>query len=177
MKIPFSKPYQYTATKGNLLIETFNKDPYVYSRWSADGIRESATAGGGEEGYLGFDCMGTGGNVLDFSAIDEHALMPGGSLDTTFKLTNLTGAVAWLGTSRTAFGPLTLPFDLSPLGAPGCMIHTDMAHLVTVPTTGKVVWPIPNNPYVINQLFYVQGAGTATNANTLGLVAVPAPCT
>ena len=78
--------------------------------------------------------------------------------------------MAWVGLSTKSFGPVTLPFDLTTLGAPGCKIHTEIFHLVTLPATGKAVWSIPNNAFMVNQLVYIQGAGLATNANALGLV-------
>ncbi|MBL8755067.1 MAG: hypothetical protein JNK15_17315 [Planctomycetes bacterium] len=81
-----------------------------------------------------------------------------------------------LGTSRTASTLLGvgLPFDLAPVGAPGCDLLVDPETVLAFPTFSGVqlVIPIPNNPALAGQSFFAQGFVRQTS-NPLGLEATP----
>jgi hypothetical protein len=60
-----------------------------------------------------------------------------------------SGAVCLVGTSMTAMGSLTLPFDLSPLGITGCQLHTDILISAGIATgsggTATFPFPVPSS--------------------------------
>ena len=81
-------------------------------------------------------------------------------------------AVVFLGLSAETYGPLTLPFDMAPLGAPGCKLHTssDIGLGPVVAGTGGVPVFVPPATTPGFQ-FFAQGVvldGSAT-PNALGL--------
>jgi hypothetical protein len=58
-----------------------------------------------------------------------------------------TAALLLVGTSRTAWGPVPLPFDLSAIGMTGCMLHVSGSAIVGVAVNGgrgAVPLAIPN---------------------------------
>jgi hypothetical protein len=77
-----------------------------------------------------------------------------------------------LGLSRDRWGPLPLPIDLAPHGAPGCAlaVSADLMHVLPS-TNGKAAWslPIPNLPELLAASFYNQALVHDPGANTLGL--------
>ena len=167
--IPLPTPYVYTPTKGNLLVDLLNTGGTGYSIWGADAFRHSQSSCGARA-RTGLGCVGGGGEQLKLS-IDEHALMTAGKVDVKTTFTTATQGIITLGVSRTALGPLPLPFDLSPLGAPGCMLLNDLLDTQAVSTaTSTAAWPIPNDPNLHGKWVYVQGLAAAPGANALGLV-------
>ncbi len=54
-------------------------------------------------------------------------------------------AVVFLGLSAETYGPLPLPFDLAPIGAPGCLLHTssEVGLGPVVAGLGGIAIPIP----------------------------------
>ncbi len=82
------------------------------------------------------------------------------------------------GASRAKWGPLRLPFDLGPLGAPGNYIRSafDVAYgwrAGGLPGPGKgrlyVLVRIPNNPSLVGSWFYTQWLVIDPGANALGI--------
>lgn len=86
-----------------------------------------------------------------------------------------TGAPALnaLGLSKTNFGPLPLPLDLSAI-APGCYLFSSLdlvsASVVSGMGTATVTWGIPNNNSLVGLQFYNQYLIVRPAANTLGLL-------
>ncbi len=86
-------------------------------------------------------------------------------------------AILGFGASRTQWGPLRLPFDLGPLGAPGNFIRSafDVAFGWTTSGSGAgkgklyVMVRIPNNPTLIGGWFYTQWLIIDRTANPLGV--------
>jgi hypothetical protein len=74
------------------------------------------------------------------------------------------GALAHLvlGTRNTTWGPITLPFDLTPFGFVGCDLLTSLEHAVAVTTTtgavphARVPLRIPNDPGIRGMTLYAQ---------------------
>ena len=84
------------------------------------------------------------------------------------------GALGNVG-AKGKWGPFTLPFDLGPLGAPGCSWSVNV--LITVALTsnssGSASWPsipVPNNPVLAGASFYDHAALLDPKANALGIV-------
>ena len=107
-------------------------------------------------------------------AIVTTNVKPGGSLITRLTSASVTTGVGAmiLGTSVTKWGAIPLPLDLTPAGAPGCAIMTDVLFLFPTPiaaSTATVTLPLPNIPglegLVLNTQFMVVDAA----ANNMGL--------
>jgi hypothetical protein len=68
----------------------------------------------------------------------------------------LSAILSILGTSNTSFNGIPLPFDLAPIGAPGCLLYTNISVMQVAVATGgsqtpgggvaSTPWPIPNDP-------------------------------
>jgi hypothetical protein len=88
-----------------------------------------------------------------------------------------TAAISVLGISNTFYGALPLPFDLAPLGAPGCVLRVSMDVMQPAITTGagdgngvaRVTWAIPNAPSLRGLNLYFQALTIDAPANKLGL--------
>lgn len=101
-----------------------------------------------------------------------------GSTTFGWQLQNATPAglaVLWVGFSnRFAGGQALLPFDLGPLGAPGCRIFAadDAVHFRLADANGAATLPmgIPNDPSLRLLPLFGQGATLAAGANALGLL-------
>jgi hypothetical protein len=70
-------------------------------------------------------------------------------------------ALGAMGVSRSSWLGLPLPFDLTPAGIPGCLLHqsADVTIALGAPNgTGLVPWPIaiPNNPLLLGSELYFQ---------------------
>jgi hypothetical protein len=70
-------------------------------------------------------------------------------------------ALGAMGTSRTSWLGLPLPFDLAPAGIPGCLLHQSAEATLALGApngTGVVPWPIaiPNNPLLLGVELYFQ---------------------
>jgi len=90
--------------------------------------------------------------------------------------TAVTGqpAALFTGLSRTAWGPFTLPLDLTPLGARGCslLVSIDVVEAVLLSNAGEgsVVLPIPNDVGLVGASFFQQWAVVHPPASSLGLL-------
>jgi hypothetical protein len=170
VKIPFSTSYKYQG--GTLLIDILAKDPankVVYVRHMVDRMELSTTAQGWLT-HLGQACPLL--NNRQFG--DDSGLYPGGhltfSLDRTGRITTI--GINWLGFSTSQYGPMKLPFDLTPAGAPGCYLRTDIAMIWAAPMINEktsIRWPIPNVPAAVGVVFNSQWAVNYTTGNKLGL--------
>lgn len=111
----------------------------------------------------------TGGDArIGFRGLPQH----GGSFTLTVDGAEPAAiGLLWLGLSSRSFGPLPLPLDLQPFGAPGCQLLVSLdAQFVTVlqSGSGSVVFPVPNLPALGGMRLFAQWACTTT-ANALGL--------
>ena len=78
------------------------------------------------------------------------------------------------GVSRTRMGPIQLPLDLKPAGAPGCWLSASMDIIAFTPASKAGIatlrFPIPNSAALIKQRFYNQALCLDGKANQLGLL-------
>ena len=80
-----------------------------------------------------------------------------------------TPAFMFMGTSNTSHGGVPLPFDLAPIGAPGCVLRAPGTFLFGVPNVlGTGLWNFAI-PYLPGQVFYNQAIIFDPAANSLGL--------
>ncbi len=84
-------------------------------------------------------------------------------------------AMLFLGSSDKKWGTINLPFDLSPLGAPGCNLYVDMvmAFISKTNASGRAdfkLGSIPVDPTLTGQVFYNQQFLLDSNSNSMGLV-------
>ena len=79
-----------------------------------------------------------------------------------------------VGNRRDRWGPLALPFDLTPLGAKGCSLYTPGVLLVSTTAgstgTAETKLTIPSDKALQGMVLYTQWYGVDTKANALGLV-------
>ena len=78
-----------------------------------------------------------------------------------------------LGDSRTSWGSLTLPLDLTGLGMPGCALHASPQLTLLSPNLAgqaALALPIPNFASLLGATLYAQGGVTDPDANLLGIV-------
>jgi hypothetical protein len=85
----------------------------------------------------------------------------------------LGATLLWLGLdNHAAPGSVRLPFDLGPLGAPGCavLVSAEAPSFATADAAGRarVALPIPNSPALRRVVLFAQGAAAAPGANQLG---------
>lgn len=84
-----------------------------------------------------------------------------------------SAALLLLGLSNTWFQGQQLPFDLGPIGAPGCLLLAagDDLRLLTLNSSGaaNLQYSIPNNIYLLNLQFYNQAFIADAGANGLGI--------
>jgi hypothetical protein len=80
-----------------------------------------------------------------------------------------------LGTRESgSYNGWTLPFDLLPLGAPGCHLSTDVAaaffSTVLGDGTATFLFPIPNEPSFVGAWLRYQAGAVVPGANALGVI-------
>lgn len=95
-------------------------------------------------------------------------------LDLRMSQVPLNAAVAiCTGISASRFGAFTLPLDLAPLGAPGCLLRTsiDYTDAFTADAQGRLRAPLrlPNDADLVGRTFYQQAAVLDPAANALAL--------
>ncbi len=83
-------------------------------------------------------------------------------------------AFVLLGVSNVVHGGMPLPFDLTPLGAPGCTLLTSIEDALQVVTdaqgAARVAFTIPNEPELAGFHLYHQWAVLDSAVNNLGAV-------
>ena len=84
-----------------------------------------------------------------------------------------SAALHFLGVSKTQWGALPLPLDLTFAGAPGCSLHASLELVLAAATdaSGKasVAFAVPPNAALLCLSFYNQFAVFDPAANALGL--------
>jgi hypothetical protein len=80
--------------------------------------------------------------------------MVGGTANLSF------GTLLFLGRSAANWGPVPLPFDLTPMNMPGCLLHTDPWLMFPWPTDGTAVAEtsigLPHDASLLGGRFYSQ---------------------
>ncbi len=84
-------------------------------------------------------------------------------------------ALLFIGSSDKKWGAINLPFDLTPLGAPGCNLYVDMvtAYVSKTDKNGKAdfnIGAVPNDPTLTGQVFYNQQFLLDSASNSMGVV-------
>ncbi len=86
-------------------------------------------------------------------------------------------AILTIGTSATSWGGIPLPFDMTPLGAPGCFIRnsifTTFGGVTQANASGSAVInvPLPADPSLEGAVFHSQFLFIESGANALGVFA------
>jgi hypothetical protein len=78
-----------------------------------------------------------------------------------------------LGISRTSWGAIALPLDMTPFGAPGCSLQASadlVAGLTGGGATRSLPLGIPLQPVLLGREFYAQAFVADPLANALGIV-------
>jgi hypothetical protein len=125
---------------------------------------ESVTAAGYGEGCLGASIGRSNRPAIGSS--DFTVRLQGGSANQP--------AFLALGGSRSRWGALALPFELTPLGAPGCRVLASFDATLPAATggtgTASLTLPVPAQPSLLGQVLYLQWAAVdAARTNRLGL--------
>ena len=194
VKLPLDKPFRFDPAKApNFLVEVLvgvnSWNHYIYYWMDGDmsfqkpysvstlvGLYRSSTSGYRQRGYG----MVTGFGVeTAFPYVKPEIRMREGwlGLPQTCSLSGAApGAPALLftGTKNTYWGGIPLPFDLAPLGAPGCRILCSamLAQPARTGVTGKTAlqWSLPKTPSMVGATFFHQWLVFDLKANGLGLV-------
>jgi hypothetical protein len=172
--IPFSQPFAFTTTAGNLLVDIVGNNSaagspnYFLDAGEAGG---AATQFGVSGDHPSFD------NLLLFVATGNdliaRQLSPGHTIDFISSLffTTAPGVLA-LGTT-----PQPVPIDLTPIGAPTNFLYLDpllfVPHTWTPSPIGShatFALVVPNNPAFVGATIYGQSAILVPNANPLGVI-------
>lgn len=172
----FSTPYLYQRSAGDLLLEWYVPQAPAKSNYFFDAHSQTAGAPGVVVPF------GSGGRFASNDAYavngDVPSLQPGGAA--TFLATGLSKAypaVCLWGFSRTNFGALTLPFDLTPLGAPGNWLNVSIDLTVALPLSaqgstfgGASSLPIPFLDSLVGATIYGQALFVDAPSNAQGWV-------
>ncbi|PIE23111.1 MAG: hypothetical protein CSA62_08710 [Planctomycetota bacterium] len=99
---------------------------------------------------------------------------PGGRYNIDIRSSSVNAPVILtLGFSKKNFGPLTLPFDLTPLGGTGCSVlcsaEFTLSSVVNSKFTASFPLQLPNNSSLVGQRYFHQGWLLAPAANRLGM--------
>jgi hypothetical protein len=117
----------------------------------------------------GTGCPGTGGTPTLQAA---NGSLPVAGSQFNVQVSGMpwnTPAFMFMGTSNTSYGGAPLPFDLAPIGAPGCVLRAPGTYLFGVPNVlGTGLWNY-SIPYLPGQVFYNQAIIFDPAANSLGL--------
>lgn len=178
----FDRPFLYTRNQGNLLIEhlvpgkaTFQLD-YPLLDGAAAGIPQAN--------------WGTAGSFGDNSRPSIYLnnvtnVVPGGSVEPiNAELTQAYPTVHIYGFSSDTYGPVPLPFDLTPFGAPGNSLYVSLDLLVPITPyasgskfTAISKLPIPNSSGLSGSTIFMSSLHLDLTANALGIVCAPALAT
>ena len=153
--INWTTPFVYDAAKGNLILQVELPGPAAKSSYFCDAERTAKSGGAIQR-------LGTGGafwrRELYALSGNPAALTPGGSLDLQCgKFSKGYAGSLIIGLSNTRWSGITLPMDLSMIGAPK--------------NNSSFRAPIPSSPIYSGLTFYTQAWYADANANNAGLVA------
>jgi hypothetical protein len=118
---------------------------------------------------FGSGCAGAGGTP---SLSGTPPWLGEGFTLTVNNLPTSGSTFCYLGLSKQRWGALSLPFDLAPLGASGCLLSTDPLLLVPMTNNGgtaSFVATVPGSPSTLGAVFYNQAWAADATANSLGI--------
>lgn len=172
----FTNPFVYLNTKGHLLIEIeMPGNARTKFRYTLDGFMAGTT--GSTKSFGSKGRFKTADRFNMFSSAD--GLRPGGEakMDVVLLKQNYP-AFAIYGASNRNFGPIPLPLDLGPLGAPGNLLHVSFDIMFPIPTrriaatsfSARAVLPLPNLVALEGATLYGQTFFLDIPSNALGLV-------
>jgi hypothetical protein len=150
------------------------------SPWMVDREWPATTGKGTSPKISGSTSCGQAGTL----EVDVGTLFPGANI--WYRVDGISPAsyhglpaFGVVATSKTQWGPLNLPFDLSPLGATGCKLYVGpwlflMTGKVTVPAPTAMhnidlFLPTPSDPNLLGAKFYGQAGVVNLSANPLGI--------
>ncbi len=173
--IPFSPPWIYTG--GNICLEMVAPGPYRYDRWMTDTFYNSE-GGSGTRQMFGQACAPTGSGKTPRLSVSTFRLLIGKTAYISlYAYRNNVPCFMFLGASKTAWGGLKLPYDLTALGATGCKVLTGADVILTATShpsysSGSTYFCffVPENPSFIGQHIYSQGFVIDPKANAMGLL-------
>lgn len=177
LTIPFPTPFPYLRANGHLLLEY-----QVAGRATRKLLYPLDGAFTGSEGQLvqvGDQPLMSTGEPLNLYG-NASQCVPGGQLDlsSTGLRQNYT-ALLMIGTSSDRYLGFWLPFDMTPLGAPGSVLYTNADAILPFPITpngttyrGAATLPVPNVQFLAGKNLFAQTAFVDT-ANALGIVLSP----
>ncbi|MCB9920403.1 MAG: S8/S53 family peptidase [Planctomycetes bacterium] len=197
--IPFDNVFSYTPQVGrNVLIEfsvfnneirdcgvtTANPGEARRSYW-VDSVMNGNTAIVYGSTTFGTGSIGVGrGSVLRLEHVDGTGATPrlstigwpGVGRPVTFfgeQCLQNSGVLLNLGLSRTMSGTTPLPFDMTPLGAPGCFVlaSNEASLFLVADSVGRVrnTWNIPNSPSNLGVKVFAQIGSFDIGANSFGM--------
>jgi hypothetical protein len=120
---------------------------------------------------FGTGCRGTAG-VPDLAPADAQRPWLGGSF--TLRVANVPAnqpVLVLLGQSRTSWGQITLPMDLTPLGLSGCALQVDgLFVMLATPQSGtaRLVLNLPFSAELLRAVFHNQAFVYDPGANPAG---------
>jgi len=175
IKLKLSAPFVFVAARGNLVWEI--EIPGSTSRRVAYFVdAQIGTSGGSTMSF------GQGGQLKNkdnyMLKSDEARLVPGKSADLTVTgLGSMYPTLAMIGFSNSNFGPITLPFDLTGLGAPGNSLYVSMDLVAPMTLSGSggsymanVSVPLPGALNLNGLALFGQALFVDKPSNALGLV-------
>ena len=173
--IPFSPPWIYTG--GNICLEMVSPDPKRTDTWMTDCFY-NPEGGSGTKLKYGQACAPVGtGRTPKLSVYTFRLLIGKTAYVTLYAYRNSVPCFMFLGTSKTAWGTIKLPFDLTPLGATGCKIFTRADVILTATShpsysSGSTYFCffVPDNSSFIGAHLYTQGFVIDPKANPMGLL-------
>ncbi|MEZ5988652.1 MAG: hypothetical protein R3F30_05935 [Planctomycetota bacterium] len=171
--LKFSQPYRYLRSGDHLLLElqaSSSTTAVIYQVDASTGasggtVRLYGSKGALKSGPYAFGCTATG------------ALMRGGRAVLELSLPAAYPVVGIFGVSDRAWGPVSLPLDLTAFGAPGNLLYASVD--VAVPFSlaqatngwdGVGVLPLPDVPAAVGVTLYGQAVIVDPTSNKLGLV-------
>jgi len=180
VKIPFNPPFIFTKTAGKGLVVDIVTSQYTptasKASWLVDAQYEQGSGGRTTNGTSQVNCKFSTGK---FSSSISSRPPKGPGYEFYYSLGSLLPNAPGLQVFGSmgvgsVWGPITLPLDLGPLGAPGCQWKVDIlvAWPVTTDANGNLPYTtmIPNDPALIGAYWFEQCAIVDQAANALGLV-------
>lgn len=171
-----SQAFLYLRSQGNLLVE-FEvpgqpaKGDYFFDAHAQTGSG-AVCSSFGQAGTFKTP------ETYQVSCLNPSALVPGGQIGIiAASFSKQYPAAFALGLSNTQYGPLKLPFDLAPVGAPGNFLNVSI-DAIEIPTwsSGRGGWearftgPLPNHFLLWGLTVYTQGLFADQASNAMGLV-------
>jgi hypothetical protein len=133
-------------------------DTWEYGPVQAASYQEFGTGCGGSAGVPRLQAL-TRPWLGDRFTLRADRLPPGNS------------ALVWLGASRSQWGTVPLPLDLTAAGMPGCFLHVRpylVLPLFNLGGTADAGVGVPNDPVLLGQQFYAQALAVDRPVNAFG---------